>query len=450
MDGSASNGRELVTGDIGKTLVRFALPFVFANLLQVFYGAADMIIVGRFCDAASVAAVGVGSQIMMFEITLLFGLSAGGTVIIGQRWGAEDSAGVRRIIGTMSVLFPLAGLVMTGVLVAFADDFVVLMMTPQEAVEHARRYVLVCSLALVFVASYNVIASALRGLGDSKTPLRFIIFGGLVNVAADLLLVGVFGMGVYGAALATSAAQALSVVYAVFYLKGHGIACGFHVRDVAFSGSEASAVVRMGAPIALQNCLIDLSFLVITAIVNSMGLIASAGLGVAERLIGFAMLAPGSLAAAVATMTSQNIGAGFPERAKGCFRSGVLFSLFFGAAFCIYCQFAPSSLTMVFSSDQAVVAAAADYLRSFSIDCVFVCYVFNANAFFSGCGHTVFPMIHSVASTFLLRVPVSYLLSRREEATLFDVGFAAPAASLLSIVMCFFYYRSGRWKRPVL
>ena len=437
---------DLLNGDVTKVLLLFALPFVYANILQALYGAADLFVIGRFCDSSAVSAVGIGSQIMQTLIGLIFGFTAGGTVIIGQYFGARKYKDVRDVIGTMIIFFGSCSLIITLVLFFLATPFIEFLRTPKEAVHFTLQYVLTCSFGIIFIVAYNVLAAILRGLGDSKTPMKFILVACCINIVFDFILIGYFKMGPMGAAIATIFAQFCAVLFGVFYIKKHGGLCDFRFKDTVFSKVEAWNILKMGTPITAAVVLIDISFLIITGIINSMGLIASASLGVAERLLGFSFIIPESLSAAVSAMTAQNIGASQPERAKKCFLTGFLASLIFGVILYVFIFFKGELLTAIFTTDPDVIKSSADYMRSFGTDCVIVSFIFNINAFFSGCGHTAFPVVHSVIATFLVRIPMSYYLSKLPNATMFEVGFAAPLASLLSVIMCIFYYKTGRWR----
>ena len=216
---------------------------------------------------------------------------------------------------------------------------------------------------------------------------------------------------------------------------------------IKFKSSKVKQIIKLGAPIALQDGLINISFLLITAIINSMGLIESASVGVVEKIIVFAMLVPTAFASAIAVMVAQNMGAKEVERAKKSLYVGIFYSLIFGIICCIYSQINPASVTRLFSNDVQVIETAAIYLKSYSIDCIMVAFVFCLNSFFSGCGHSIFPMIHSLIATFLVRIPVSYFLSKVPEITLYEIGFASPLASLLSIIICLVYFKSGKWQK---
>ncbi|MGH4140271.1 MATE family efflux transporter [Clostridium sp.] len=272
------------------------------------------------------------------------------------------------------------------------------------------------------------------------------IFGIMaVILTVILILVGVMHMGAAGAAIATIAAQTISFVLGVLYIKKNGFAFEFHRSDIRLKAIKTKKIFELGLPIALQDGLINISFIIITAVINKMGLTASASLGVVEKIIVFAMLPTIAFASAIAAMTAQNMGARKPERAKQCLYIGTACSLVMGIMFYVYAQWNPTSMTALFSKDAQVIAIAALYLRSYSLDCILVCFVFCMNSFFSGCGNSLFPMIHSLLATFIIRIPVSFILSKRAGITLYEIGFASPMATLASLGMCVIYMKSGKW-----
>lgn len=429
----------LTEGKIGPTLLRFALPFMLANLLQALYGAADLFVVGQFADSAAVSAVSTGSQIMQFITYLVLGFSMGGTVLIGNCIGAKDDDGAAKAIGTLAVTFAAAAVVLTGAMLFLYKPAVALMNTPAEAVEYAQQYVFICTLGIPFIIGYNVVSGIFRGMGDSKTPVYFIAIACVVNIVADVVLVKFFHMGAAGAAIATSVSQAISFICSLIYMARKGFSFKFTKLHIRIDKYSLSRICRVGLPIAIQDSLTTVSFMIITAIINGMGLVASASVGVVEKIIGFAMLPPAAFSSAVATMTSQNIGAGKPERAYSAMKFGILYSLVFGVAVFAYANILPETLTGIFSNDADVIASAASYLRSYSFDCVLVSFVFSMNAYFTGSGRAVISMAHSIVATFLVRIPLSYLFSRMETRSLFEMGIAAPAATVLSVLVCVFF-----------
>ena len=438
------NERTLVEGKILPTLVVFAIPFLLASILQALYGAVDLIVIGRFVDSASVSATAIGGQVMQTITGIVLGISTGGTVVIGQHVGAEKKRDAALAVGNLIALFAVIAVVLTIAMLIFTDSIVAIMKTPAEAVTHTARYITLCSMGIPFIVGYNGVSGVFRGFGDSKTPLYFVALACVINIGLDLLLVAVVGMGVAGAAIATVAAQAISFLAAVIYLMKKGIPVAFYKKDIGFSGGQALRILKIGSPIAVQDALVNVSFLIITAIINTMGLVASAAVGIDEKVIVFAMLVPTSFASAVAVMTAQNIGAGQMVRAKKSLWVGVALSFVFGMAVWIYCQFFPEVFPSLFSKDADVVYNAGLYLRNYTIDCMLVAFIFCVNSFFSGCGYSLFSLIHSLIATFGFRVPGSYVMSKIAGITLFEMGFVPPMASCVSIVLCLFYLKLGK------
>ena len=437
---------DLTQGSVPKVLLRFAMPFLIANVLQALYGGADLFVVGQYDDAASVAGVAIGSQVMQTITGIILGLTTGTTILIAMGTGAKDDRKVAATIGTSVYFFTVTGIILTLVMVLFHRPIAALMHTPEEAMADTLHYILICSAGIPFIMGYNVVCGILRGLGDSKSPLYFVGLACIINIGADFLLVGGFGMRAAGAAIATVLSQGISFLTALWFLHRRGFHFEFTHRDIRFHKDLSRRIVTLGAPIALQDALINVSFLIITVIVNQMGVIASASLGVVEKIIIFAMLPPTAMAAAVATMTAQNYGAGLIQRMSRCLYSGIGISLVFGVSVCVYSQFLPETLTGIFTNDPAVITMAAGYLRGYSIDCVMVSFVFCINSYFSGQGNSWFPMIHSMIATFLFRIPLSYLCGKIDPTDLVLMGYAPPLSTLVSLLICFWYLKRNKRK----
>ena len=428
--------RRLTEGSAFLTLLRFSLPFLLSSILQACYGASDLFMVGRFSDSTGVAAVATGGQIMQTITGISIGMTAGGTVLIGRYFGARQKQNIAHAVKTMLIVFGLLSLLLTGALILFLDPVCALMRVPPESLEAARQYLLVCACGILFIVGYNVASGILRGLGDSRTPLILIAISCVVNVSTDLVFVGALRMGAFGAAVSTVLAQMISLLLAVVHLAAKGMLRKYRRSAPCFRLYAAKGVLAAGLPIALQEGLVNLSFLIITAMVNSLGLIPSAAVGVVEKLIAFSMLPSTAFSAALSAMTAQHFGAGLMERARRCMRMAVYLSLSFGIACTLLAQKMSPALVGLFTDDGRVIEAGAAYLRSYSLDCVLVCFVFCMNAFLSGGGHPLFPLVHSLIATFVIRIPVSFLLIHTARPSMFCLGFAAPAASLLSVCLC--------------
>ena len=437
----------LTQGSVPKVLLQFAVPFLVANILQALYGGADLFVVGQYDDSAGVAAVAIGSQVMQTITGIILSITTGTTVLIAIATGAKDNRKVASTIGSSIWLFSITGIILTLLMILLHSQIAEWMHTPTEAMSATKSYILVCSSGILFIIGYNVVCGILRGLGDSKTPLYFIALACIINIVLDFILVGYFHLGATGAAIATVTAQGVSFATALCFLHRKGFHFEFTRRDIRLNGVLSKRILALGAPIALQDALINVSFLIITVIVNQMGVIASASLGVVEKIIVFAMLPPMAISSAVATMTAQNYGAGLIRRMNQCLLSGIGLALIFGVTVCLYSQFLPETLTAFFSKDPAVISMAAEYLKGYSIDCVIVSFVFCINSYFSGQGNSLFPMIHSLIATFLFRIPLSYWFSQIDSSSLFIMGFAPPLSTIVSLLICIWYLRYTKDKR---
>ena len=259
---------DLTQGSVPKVLLHFAVPFLLANVLQALYGGADLFVVGQYDDAASVAAVAIGSQVMQTVTGVILGLTTGTTVLIAIATGAKDYRKTASIIGTSIGLFAAVGAVLTFLMVAFHSRTVQLMHTPPEALADTEAYLWICSLGIPFIIGYNVVCGILRGLGDSRTPLYFVALACALNIVLDFILVGGCHLRAAGAAIATVASQGVSFATALWYLYRKGFHFEFTRRDIRLDGQLCRRVLLLGAPIALQDLLVNFSFLLITVIVN--------------------------------------------------------------------------------------------------------------------------------------------------------------------------------------
>ena len=441
-----SQQRLLTQGRLFPTLLHFSLPFLLSNLLQACYGASDLFMVGRFSDSTCVSAVATGSQVMQTITGLCIGLTAGGTVLIGRYFGARQMQNIPHVIKTMTALFGLFSLLLTAGTALFLPAICTIMRVPTEALASTMQYLFICSFGIVFIVGYNVISGILRGLGNSLTPLILIATACLMNIVTDYLFVGKLRWGAAGAAVSTVMAQAVSLTLAFLYLAYKGFLKKYRRGSPCFRLYTAKELLKAGLPIAAQEGLVNLSFLMITAMVNSLGLIASASVGVVEKLIAFSMLPATAYSAALTAMTAQHYGAKLMRRAKQALVLAIFLSLFFGAGFFLLAQCKASSLIGWFSIQPDVMEQGSLYLRSYSADCILVSFVFCMNAYFTGSGHPVFPLIHSLLSTFAVRVPLSYFLVHTPHSSLFTIGLAAPAATLFSLVLCLFFFARGNKK----
>lgn len=426
-------------GKILSPLLKFIIPILAALFLQTMYSAVDLLIVGRFGNAADVSAVSTGSQIMQVITLAITGLTMGITILIGQKLGEGKRKEAGNVVGSGISIFAVIAVITTILFVAFAPSVAKAMQTPAEAFDSTVTYLRICCSGLVFIIAYNVIGGVFRGLGDSKTPLMTVLIACIVNIVADLIFVGVFKMAATGAALATVLAQTVSVVLSLIIITRRGLPFEFDLKSIKFHKGLTSQIIKFGAPIALQDLLVQVSFLVILMIGNSMGVIQSAGMGIAEKLVGFIMLMPSAFSQAVSAFVAQNFGARKYDRVKKALLCAVATSLVCGVFMFYLSFFHGNLLSGIFSTDEAVIMASWDYLKAYGIDCLFTAILFCMVGFFNGCGRTTFVMIQGVVGAFLVRIPVSLLMSKIEPVSLFNVGLATPTSTVVQIILCIGY-----------
>lgn len=432
--------RSLVEGSAKRALLTFAIPFLLSNFLQALYGAVDTAIVGWYSNAAGISAVSVGTQVMQIVTSLMTGLSTGGSIMIARYCGEKNDGQVKHTVGTMLIFFSLLSLVLAVLLYAFRLPILTALKTPVESFAMADDYVRICCFGVMFTALYNSLSAILRGMGDSAHPLMFIAIACVANIVLDLLFVGA-GMGPAGAALATVLSQVISVVCALVYIKRK---TNLFSGGIRFGGKTALQILRLGLPLSLNETMVHLSFLIIAAIVNGMGVTVSAAYGICGKFDGFTMLPAGAFSGAIASFVAQNMGAKKPQRALEGLRAAITYSLIPAVMFFLWAQLSPESILRIFGAQGDVLTAGSAYMRTFSMDFLFVAFAFNLSGFFSGVGHTTYTLLQGLLSTFLFRVPLSYLLGTMGGGSFSAIGLAAPAASLASIIMAVFYWRYVR------
>ena len=431
-----NDAHNFTEGPILSKLIRFSGPVLLALLLQATYGAVDLLVVGQFASSADVSAVATGSNIMMTLTGPLSSFAMGITVLLGRQIGEGKGKEGGVTAGAGISLFALIGASLTILLVCFSSGIASVMHAPEEAFMQTSAYVRICGAGILIIVAYNMIGSIFRGIGDSRTPLLAVMIACLFNIGGDLFLVAVCHMGAAGAAIATVTAQGISVLISLLIIRRQTLPFQFSPRLIRFDPRIWRRIIALGLPLAVSDLLVGISFMIIQAIVNSLGLVPSAGIGVAEKVCAFIMLVPSSFMQSMAAFTAQNIGAGRTRRALRAVWYGIAASLMAGVVIGVFTFFRGDLLCGIFSKDPQVIAAGADYLRSYAIDCLFTAIFFVFIGYYNGLGLTTFVMLQGIISAFGVRVPVSYLMSRRVPVSLFHIGLATPCSSLLQICMC--------------
>lgn len=429
--------KNLTEGSVFKNIVRFSLPFLLSYFLQTLYGLADLYIIGQYNGAAVITAVSIGSQIMHMVTVIIVGIAMGATVMISQSVGAKKEADTSKYIGNTISMFAIIAVVMTMLLLALNGGILKVMSTPPKSIEQTRKYILICFAGIPFILAYNVISSIFRGLGDSKSPMIFVAIACVINVGLDYLFVGVFDMKAAGAACGTVIAQAISVAIAYIVIAKKRL-FKLSKSDLRLSKRYTSNMLKVGVPVALQDGLIQISFLIITIIANRRGVEIAAAVGVVEKIIGIVFLVPSTMLSAVSAIAAQNNGAGLHNRAKQTMWNCIGICVVFGAICSIICQFISKELVHFFSKDAEEIVAiyGSQYLRTYVFDCIFAGIHFCFSGFFCAYNFSIGSFIHNIASVVLIRIPGAYLTSKWYPDNLAPMGVAAPLGSLLSDVIC--------------
>ena len=435
----SSDKNNFTEGNILKKLSLFMLPVLGALILQAAYGAVDLLVVGRFGSTAGLSAVSTGSQLMNLVTFMVTQLAMGATVLIARYLGEKKPERIGAVLGGATVVFAILATVLFVLLVFFAHPIAVLMQAPSEALGLTTRYVRICGMEIFFIVAYNMLAAIFRGLGDSKSPLLFVLVACLINIAGDLLFVAGFKMDAAGAAIATIMAQAVSVVLAIVILLKKDLPFTLKKSDFRLN-PQCRKFLQVGLPLALQEVLTQASFLALCAFVNRLGLTASSGYGVASKIVSFAMLIPSALMQSMASFVAQNVGASKPKRAKQAMFTGMGIGLVFGCAVFALVMLKGDVLAGIFSTDAEVVQKGFEYLKGFAPETILTAILFSMLGYFNGNNKTVFVMIQGLVQTLLVRLPMSYLMSIQPNASLTKIGLAAPVSTLVGVLLNTAFY----------
>ena len=437
--------RNLTTGSIFKNVVYFSLPYLLSYFLQTLYGMADLFIIGQYEGVASTTAVSIGSQVMHMITVIIVGLAMGSTVSIGQAVGGGNDKRTASCIGNTITLFMGLSIILTAALLLLRRPIAIAMSTPAQALEGTIDYLTICFMGIPFITAYNIISSIFRGLGDSKSPMYFIAIACAANIGLDYAFMGALHLGPAGAALGTTLSQAVSVVVSIIVVRRARAGIRLKKEDFKPKRDVMGSLLRIGIPIAVQDGLIQVAFIVITIIANRRGLNDAAAVGIVEKIMSFIFLVPSSMLSTVSALGAQNIGAGKPERAKTTMRYGILITTCFGLAVVALMQFYANSFVALFTDSSTqdglqVVTMGGQYLRGYIWDCLFAGMHFCFSGYFCACGRSSLSFVHNIIAIALVRIPGVYITSKMFADTLFPMGLATAAGSLLSVMICLVMY----------
>lgn len=437
--------RNLTTGSIFKNVVYFSLPYLLSYFLQTLYGMADLFIIGQYEGVASTTAVSIGSQVMHMITVIIVGLAMGSTVSIGQAVGGGNDKRTASCIGNTITLFMGLSIILTAALLLLRRPIAIAMSTPAQALEGTIDYLTICFMGIPFITAYNITSSIFRGLGDSKSPMYFIAIACAANIGLDYAFMGALHLGPAGAALGTTLSQAVSVVVSIIVVRRARAGIRLKKEDFKPKRDVMGRLLRIGIPIAVQDGLIQVAFIDITIIANRRGLNDAAAVGIVEKIMSFIFLMPSSMLSTVSALGAQNIGAGKPERAKTTMRYGILITTCFGLAVVALMQFYANSFVALFTDSSTqdglqVVTLGGQYLRGYIWDCLFAGMHFCFSGYFCACGRSSLSFVHNIIAIALVRIPGVYITSKMFTDTLFPMGLATAAGSLLSVMICLVMY----------
>ncbi len=448
----ANFNKDLTQGSVAKQLIKFATPFLLSNLLQALYSVADMIIVGQFCGKVGITGVSIGSQINILVTGAAMGLSIGGTVMIAQYSGQKMYKEQRQTIGTMTTLYVILSVVLTVAMLLLCNPLLTLLNTPASAYQQATDYYNICMGGMIFMFLYNAISGVLRGMGDSKRPLYFVLIAAVTNVVLDLILVGKFNMASAGAAWATISSQALSVVISLIYLVKKKFFSDYKLSDFKINKERLGPLFKIGLPSSVQSLVVSLSFLTLTALVNSLpnAEVASACQGIGGKINSFAILPGLAISSAISSMAGQNIGAGEYKRAKKTMYIGMIMAFSISVVVFAVVNLFPEFLIKLFDSEPEVIETGARYIRLISYDYLFASIMFCYNGLAIAAGRTYVALINAIVNGIIFRVPLAYLFVNAMDMGFDGIGLAMGLASIGGIIIGAIFVKSGKWQNRIV
>lgn len=453
-NGSRRRQRDFTTGSIWQHIIAFSWPMFVGNALQALYNTVDSFWVGRFVGPEALGAVTVSFPVMFALVALIMGLTMATTTMVAQYRGAREEEMVRRTVANSLVLIIILGAISTVVGVLYREDILRLMRTPQEILQPAAAYLGIIFLGLIPMFLYNVLSSVLRGLGDSQTPLRFLVYATAINLVLDPIFIIGWGpipaMGVAGAAWATLIAQTVTAVLAIRFIALHTDLIGRKLEEWRLIGHLVKKLFTIGVPAALQSTIVSFSMVVVSALVNTFGATVVAAFGAAGRLDQFAFLPAMSISLAVSALVGQNLGAGKHERVRDIVRFSSILTVAITGVITVIALTTPTILIRLFTDDAAVLAEGARYLRVVGLNYIPLALMFTITGVMRGAGDTVPSMIISFVTLWIVRLPLGWLLSSSFGWGPQGVWWAIVISTTLGFVLNYWYYRTDNWKRKVL
>jgi len=445
---------DFTQGNIMKHLIKFSIPLFLGNILQTFYNTVDSIWVGKFLGPSALAAVSVSFPIIFLLISLVMGITMATTVLVGQYKGAQNYFMIRKTVNTSMFLLTISALVISVAGILLNKLILKLMNTPVELMEIASGYLNIILAGLIFTFAYNAVSAILRGLGDSKTPLVFLFYTTVINIILDPVFIFGIGpipkMGVNGAALATVISQAISFFLAANYLNKNNHLFSINIRDFHYDKDITVKILKIGLPSGIQQTVVSIGMTAMMAIINTFGSLVVAAWGAASKIDSFAFLPSMSVGLATSSISAQNIGAGKYERVEELLKWASLLSLLISGTITLMIFTMPKLLLSMFTNDINVLMAGAGILKILGVSYIPFGFMWVTNGIIRGAGATFIPMVISIISLWLIRIPLAYYLSFHTALKSNGIWVAISVSAILSTLLSYAYYLSGKWKKRVI
>jgi len=436
--------QDFTQGKVIKQIFLFALPMLVGNVFQQLYNIIDSIIVGRVLGKEALAAVGASFPVIYTLVAFIIGIGGGFTIVIAQYFGAKNTKNITKSIDTMVIALFIASILITFLGIFFSRDIFMLLQLPAELIPQATLYLNTYLAGTIMFCGFNSVSSTLRGLGDSKTPLVFLIISTVSNIVLDILFIMVFKWGVFGAAFATIISQGISFISAVIYLNKTHKVIKFKIVNLCYSNKILKHAFKIGLPTGFQQTFVAMGMMAIMSIVNGFGTNVIAAYSVATRIDGIAILPAMNFSQALASFVGQNLGANKINRIKLGYKNTIFMSSTLCIAITLVIIVFGKHLMMMFTTDPEVIRIGKEYLVIVSSFYLIFSMMFTTHGLLRGAGDTLIPMFITLISLWIVRVPIAYILSSFMGET--GIWWSVPAGWSIGLIASWAYYKMGKWK----
>ncbi len=440
--------QDFTSGHEGKLIFHFAAPMLLGTVFQQLFSVVDSIVVGKFIGTEALAAVGASFPVIFIMISLIIGLVMGTTVVISQYFGARDFVKVKRAIDTMYIYSVIIGTVASVTGIFISEPLLRLIDLPEEILPQAVVYLKIYLGGILIFFGFNGTSAVLRGLGDSKTPLYFLIIASIANIILVILFVGIFRWGVAGAAYATLLANAIAFALAIWWLNKTHKLIRIAIRGLHFDRETFQQSLRIGLPTGIQQMFVALGGIALLDIVNKFGTPVIAGYSVASRLDAMALIPAMSFSQALSTFVGQNIGANKPERIRTGLIATIKMSGIVTIVTTLIIVLGGHIIMSMFTNDSEVIRIGDQYLTIVSIFYITFTLMFIYSGITRGAGDTLWPMVITIISLWLIRIPFAWYFSGKFGSQ--GIWWSIPAGWTFGMIMSYLYYKTGRWKNKAV